>query len=347
MMNKTSLFTRLILVLFIAILANSLLWSHAKAEKLNIVTTTSDLASIARSVAGEHAVVKSICIGGEDPHFIQAKPSYMVMARDADLWIRVGMDLEIGWEGPVLDGARNMAIREGGPRHLDASEGVLRLGVPSGRITRAMGDVHPQGNPHYWLDPLNARIVAKSIADRLSRIEPKYATDFRKNFVSFRESLYRHMFGKELTAKYGGARLWSLLLKGELDSSLEALSEDGNLGGWLGRMRPFRGEKVVTYHRSWIYFANRFDLVIIEELESKPGIPPSPSHLAEVIKIMKTEHAKAIILEPYYNRKSADLVASKTGAKVAVCPVSVGGAPGITDYLKLIDFIVNQMTKAL
>lgn len=338
---------RLLWPVVLAFVATSFSWTSLRAEQLNIVTSTTDLASIARSIAGQHAVVRSIGSGSEDPHFIQAKPSYIVMVRDADLWIRVGMDLEIGWEAPLLDGARNMAIQEGGPKHLDASERVLRLEIPSGRITRAMGDVHPQGNPHYWLDPLNARIVAKNITDRLSKIEPKYTENFQKNLVSFQESLDRHMFGKELAAKYGGARLWSLLLKGELYSFLEGLSEDGSLGGWLGRMTPFRGQKLVSYHRSWIYFTNRFDLIIIAELEPKPGIPPSPSHLAEVIEIMKTEHAKAIILEPYYNRKSADLVASKTGAKVAVCPLSVGGGPGIKDYLTLIDFIVGQMTKVL
>ncbi len=330
----------------LALVANTLPWDYARAEELNIVTTTTDLASIARSIAGEHASVRSICSGREDPHFMQGKPSYIVMARDADLWIRVGMDLEIGWEPPILDGARNMAIREGGPRHIDASERILRLGVPSTKITRAMGDVHPQGNPHYWLDPLNARIVAKSIADRLSRLAPEYAGDFQKNLTLFRESLDEQMFGKELVAKVGGARLWGLNLKGELDAFLSAPNMEKALGGWLGRMRPFRGQKIVTYHRSWIYFANRFNLKIGAELEPKPGIPPSPSHLAAVIERVKTEKIKVIVLEPYYSRKSADLVASKTGARVVVCPISVGGQPDTEDYPALIDLIVNRISKA-
>lgn len=344
-MNKTRVYKKLMRALLLALAANTLFFSQAAAEKLNIVTTTTDLASIARHIAGTHAVVTSICTGLQEPHFLQAKPSYIVMARDADLWIRVGMGLEIGWEVPVLDGARNMSIRVGGPRHLDASEGVLKRQVPSGRVSRDMGDVHPQGNPHYWLDPLNARIVAKSIADRLSKLEPTNAQDFQRNLASFREALDDRMFGRSAVEAFGGARLWSLLLKGKLDRYLE--SEGVEPKGWLGRMKPFRGQKIVTYHRSWTYFANRFGLVIIGELEPKPGIPPSPSHLEAIIELVKNDHAKLIILEPYYNRKSADLVASKTGATAVVCPISVGGAPEINSYFTLIDAIIDRIIKVL
>ena len=344
-MNKTLVYRKYLQVLFLAFLANGIFFSQSAAEKLNIVTTTTDLASIARHIAGAHAVVTSICTGLEDPHFIRAKPSYIVMARDADLWIRVGMDLEIGWEVPILDGARNKSIRQGGPRHLDASTRVMKLQVPSIRISRDMGDVHPQGNPHYWLDPLNARIVAKSIADRLSKLEPAYAQDFQRNLASFREALDKRMFGKKPVEAFGGARLWSLLLKGKLDRFLE--EEGAELKGWLGQMKPFRGQKIVTYHRSWTYFADRFGLVIIGELEPKPGIPPSPSHLEAIIKLVKNDHAKLIILAPYYNRKSADLVASKTDAKAVVCPISVGGAPEINNYFSLIDAIIDHIIKSL
>jgi zinc/manganese transport system substrate-binding protein len=235
-------------------------------------------------------VVNSISTGSEDPHFIQAKPSYMVMARDADLWIRVGMDLEIGWEVPILQRRQEHEHTGRRARHLDASERVLKRDIPSGKVTRDMGDVHPQGNPHYWLDPLNARIVAKSIADRLSKLEPAYAEDFQRNLASFREALDGRMFGKKPVEAFGGARLWSLLLKGKLDRFLE--DEGLELKGWLGRMKPFRGQKIVTYHRSWTYFTDRFGLVIIGELEPKPGIPPSPSHLEAIIELVKKDHAK-------------------------------------------------------
>lgn len=344
-MKKTRVYRKLMSALLLALAANSLFFSQAAAEKLNIVTTTTDLASIASHIAGEHAVVKSICTGSEDPHFIQAKPSYIVMARDADLWIRVGMDLEVGWEVPILDGARNTNIREGGPRHLDASESVLKRGIPSGKVSRDMGDIHPQGNPHYWLDPLNARIVAKSIADRLSKLEPTYAEDFHRNLVLFRDELDKRMFGEKPVEAFGGARLWHLLLKGKLDRFLE----DEGLApkGWLGHMKPFRGQNIVTYHRSWIYFAHRFGPVIIGEVEPKPGIPPSPSHLEAIIELVKNDHAKLILLEPYYNRKSTDLVASKTGATAVVCPISVGGEPEINDYFSLINTIIDRIIKVL
>ncbi len=340
----------LIQLMFVAFLLTVTFWCPVRAEqneKLQIVTTTTDLASIARSVAGSHGMVKSIASGREDPHFIQAKPGYMLLARDADLWIRVGMDLEIGWEGPILDGSRNPSIRVGGAKHLDASEGVIKLDVPKVRVTRDMGDVHAQGNPHYWLDPLNARIVAGSICKRLCTIEPKYAKDFRQNLGAFRSSLDGHMFGEVLVAEYGGAKLWSLLLKGKLYHFLETRKESERLGGWLRKMKPFQGAKIVTYHRSWVYFTNRFGLGIAAELEPKPGIPPTPSHLADVIGRMKAEHVRAIVLAPYYGRKAAETVASKTGAKVLVCPISVDKASGITDYLSLMDHIVFKISEAL
>ncbi|NQT20239.1 MAG: metal ABC transporter substrate-binding protein [Planctomycetes bacterium] len=319
----------------------------AWAEKLNIVTTTSDLASIARAVAGDKATVRSICDGKRDPHFLQAKPSYIVMARDADLWIRVGMDLEIGWEQPVLDGARNGGIREGSPGHLDASQKILRLEVPARKVTRAMGGVHPMGNPHYWLDPLNARIIAGTIADRLAELSPAGARAFRKNCRAFERALDERMFGRELVAKVGGSKLWALELKGELLEFLGKKKLGDALGGWLGALHPLRGSEVVTYHRSWVYFMRRFGLSVPVELEPKPGIPPSPSHLAEVIENVKTRKIKTILVEPFYSRKAADLVAAKAGGTVVVCANSVGGQKEATDYFSLIDLIVKRVSAAL
>ncbi len=321
-------------------------WSMAEAKKIKILTTTTDLASIARAIAGEHAMVKSLCSGKEDPHFLQAKPSYIVMARDADLWIRVGMELEIGWESPILDGSRNSVIRIGGPGHLDASERVRRLGVPTTRISRAMGDVHPQGNPHYWLDPLNGRIVAKSIANRLARLFPQHTDNFQQNLKTFQKSLDEHMFGKDLVEKLGGAKLWTLELKEELDSFLKSLGLASQLGGWKGRMRPFQGEKIVTYHQSWDYFAKRFVLVVDDELEPKPGIPPSPGHVLKVIRKVKELKISILLMEPFYSRKAPDLIASKTGIQVVASANSVGGEPAAENYLSMIGNIVDKLATA-
>ncbi len=321
-------------------------WNVAEAKKINILTTTTDLASIAQAIAGEHGTVKSICSGKEDPHFLQAKPSYIVMARDADLWIRVGMELEIGWESPILDGSRNSAIRIGGPGHLDASERVRRLEVPTTRITRAMGDVHPQGNPHYWLDPLNGRIVAKSIANRLEYLFPQYADDFQENLKAFQKALDEHMFGKALVKRLGGAKLWALELKKELDPLLKSLQMEGQLGGWKGRMKPFQGENIITYHRSWTYLADRFSLDVADELEPKPGIPPSPGHVLEVIRKVKEQNISILLMEPFYSRKAPDLVASKTGIQVVISANSVGGEPAAKDYFSMIGNIVGKLGTA-
>ncbi len=313
--------------------------------RLRVVTTTTDLAAIARAVGGDKVEVSAIATGREDPHFIAAKPSYMMAARKADMWIRVGLELEIGYEELILDGSRNPRIRIGTPGHLDASEGILRLEVPTQRIDRAMGDIHPLGNPHYWIDPLNGRIVAKNIAKRLERLAPEHADYFDEQLKSFQRELDERMFGRELVAKIGGSKLWALLLRGRLEQVLEAPGQPA-LGGWLATMGPYAGKKVVTYHRSWSYFADRFGLLVADELEPKPGIPPSPGHLAKVVKRVETEGIKVLLMEPFYSRKAPDLVATQTGISVVQCANSVGGQPEATDYLTMIDNIINRVSAA-
>ncbi len=324
-----------------------LLEPTAYARRLNIVTTTTDLASITRAIAGEHAEVKSLTTGAEDPHFLQAKPSYILMARDADLWIRIGMELEVGWEPAILDGARNRRILPGSPGHLDASERVLRLDVPTGPVTRAMGDVHPEGNPHYWLDPFNGRRIAETIAERLKRLLPENTEDFERNLAAFEKGLDGRMFGEPLLQAVEGAMLWLHLIRGDLEGFLKGKGLENRLGGWLGRMKPHQGKGLVAYHRSWIYFTSRFGLVIAAELEPKPGIPPSASHLQEVIEKVKSGSVRLVLVEPFYSRKAADLVASRTGASVVVCSNSVGGQPEATDYLALLDLLVTKVSGAL
>lgn len=315
-------------------------------EKLRIVTTTTDLAALTKAIGGDKVEVTAIATGREDPHFIAAKPSYMMTARKADLWIRIGMELEIGYEELILDGSRNPKIRIGTSGHLDASEGVLRLEVPTQRIDRSMGDIHPLGNPHYWIDPLNGRIVAKSIGQKLARLAPEHAAFFQEQVKTFQRELDEHMFGGEFMAKHGGGKLWAALLKNRLD---ELLKKQGGpaLGGWLAAMRPHVGQKIVTYHRSWSYFAHRFGLVVADELEPKPGIPPSPGHMADVVKRIRAEEIKLLLMEPFYSRKAPDLVASETGITVIECANSVGGQPEASDYLTMIDNIVGRVSAAL
>ena len=304
-------------------------------DKLNIVTTTSDLASLAKVVAGDRADVSSICSGLEDPHFLTAKPSFIARARAADLWIAIGLELEAAWELPILTGSRNTRIQPGSDGYLDASKNIQVLELPQGRVTRAMGDVHPGGNPHYWLDPLNGRRIAGAIAERLAELRPAEADVFRRNAAAFQRELDERMFGSKLMESSKPEDLWLRLERGE--DVLEA-------GGWLKAMAPLRGQKIMTYHKSWVYFAHRFGLEVAGELEPKPGVPPTAAHLAELEVLAKAQDIRIILQEPFYSTKAADRVAAATGARVIVVANSVGGQPEATDYLALMDLIVERTT---
>ncbi len=332
--------------LWIMALLTGCLVCEAGAEKLRIVTTTPDLASIAAAVAGDKADVRSISTGNEDPHFLTAKPSFILQARNADLWIRIGLELEIGWESPILDGSRNTRIRVGEKGHLDASESVLILDAPQTTITRAMGDVHPMGNPHYWLDPLNGRRIAGAIAERLAILAPADAAVFRQHAAAFQKALDDRMFGAALVNAVGADALWAKTQDGALAAFLDESANKGKAGGWTAAMLPWRGQKMVTYHKSWIYFANRFGLIVAAELEPKPGVPPTAAHLAEVAETAKAEGIKIVLQEPFYSAKAANQIAGKSGAKVVVVANSVGGQPEATDYLALFDWLVKRISEA-
>lgn len=282
----------------------------AQAKKLNIVTTTPNLAAIAKAVAGGRAQVDSICSGKEDPHHLQARPKYIMMARKADLWIRTGMDLEVGWEMPVIDGSRNRRIRPSQSGHLDASEHIKALEVPDRNLlSRAMGDVHAQGNPHYMIDPLNAGQVANDIAQRLILLDPTGKETYRANAERFQSEIDRRM------------------------------------SGWKRAMEPLKGKTIVTYHRSWIYFCERFGIKIAIELEPKPGIPPSPTHLTRVVQTVQADEIGIILQESFYSPKAANRVIEKTGARLVEAPIEVGGEKAADNYFSLIDLIVQRITE--
>jgi zinc/manganese transport system substrate-binding protein len=330
-------------------LALTALWLAvaAVAGPLNVVTTTPDLRSIAATIAGESATVSSIATGLEDPHFLQAKPSFIMRARRADLWIRTGMDLEIGWEPAILDGARNPRIRVGAPGHLDASQTVIRLEVPHEHVSRAMGDVHPSGNPHYLLDPLNGRLVAAAIAARLTQLTPQHADAFKRNLSAFTRDLDARMFGAPLVDAVGGDALWALVLNGKLRSHLASSGLSAASTSWWARMQPHRGAEILAYHGSWVYFTNRFGLAVAGELEPKPGVPPSPGHLAEVVKLASDKQLKVILQAPYRSRRGADFVAARSDAAVVIAAGMVGGSDAAKDYLSMLDEIVHRVSAAL
>jgi len=280
------------------------------AGKIKIVTATSDLAALAQEVGGDHVEVESIAKGYQDPHFVEAKPSYLLKLRQADLLVVVGLQLEIGWLPPLITQSGNSRIQVGGPGYLDASQFAEILEKPTGEVTRAQGDVHPYGNPHYWLDPENGRRVAKGIADKLAELRSSDAAYFNQNFESFSQRL--------------------------TDASKK----------WLAEMEPYRGRKVITYHRSWPNFLKYFGLVTMGEIEPRPGIPPTPSHTLDLINIVKREHVSVILVEPYFDPKTPQSIARETGAQVVIMPPSVGGEKEITDYFKLFDYDLNLLIKA-
>jgi len=299
---------RRIFILIVAVLAVP---GTALAEgPLKVVATTSDLASIAESVGGEAVRVRGLVRGNRDPHFVEVRPSMVMKLRDADLFLIVGMDLDI-WARSLMNAARNPAIQYGAKGFLDLSVGVPKLEVPSVKVDASMGHLHVQGNPHYWLDPENAKIMARSIAQKLSELDPENARLYETNLERFTD---------------------------ELSSRIDA---------WKESLRPHLGEKIMTYHRSWSYFLNRFGLVSAGELEPKPGIPPTPSHLADVIRRIGAEEVRLILAEVFYEPKSARYVSEKTGIPAVFVANSVGGSAGTEDYISMIDQAVGTIVKQL
>jgi len=281
------------------------------SSALSVVATTEDLAALAREVGGDKVKVEAIARGYQDPHFVEAKPSFVLKLNKADLLIAVGRELEIGWLPPLITQARNAKIQPGGPGYLDASLNARILEIPTGQITRAMGDVHPAGNPHYWLDPENGKHIAEAIEGKLAAISPGDTAYFAQREEDFEKRL----------------------------SDAEKR--------WLAMMTPYKGLKVVTYHRSWPNFAERFGLDVIGYVEPRPGIPPSPSHTLALIKEMKRQQVKIILVEPYFDLKTPNSIARETGAKVVVLPPSVGGEKEITDYIKLFDYDIKLLVDAI
>jgi ABC-type Zn uptake system ZnuABC Zn-binding protein ZnuA len=284
---------------------------QAARAQLKVVTSTTDLYDIAREVGGNKIVATHIGEGYQDPHFIEAKPSFVLQLRNADVWAFVGLDLEIGWMPLLLDGARNPKIRQGGSGYLDASTAVPILDRPQGNVDRSMGDVHPLGNPHYWLDPENGRRIARLFKAKFTQLDPSNASSYDANERAFEAKLN--------TAEKG----------------------------WQDDLATIKGKPVVAWHTSWRYFAEYNGMNIVAFMEPKPGVPPSPSHLYEVIQAVKRTGARAIVMEPFYDRKVADLVAKQTGIKVLILPPSVGGVKGNDDYIGLMKYDMSQLADAV
>ncbi|MGZ5444339.1 MAG: metal ABC transporter substrate-binding protein [Thermoanaerobaculia bacterium] len=300
---------RAIFALALTLLAGN---AFAANGKLNVVTTTSDLASITREVGGTFVDVTAIARGYQDPHFVEPKPSFLLLLKSADLVAVVGLDLEIGWLPPLIDQSRNANIRPGAIGYLDVSRGVEILDRPSGAVDRSMGDVHPMGNPHYWLDPANAVRIAIQIERKLEQLQPANAVYFQKRLNDFK------------------------LRMNEANKR------------WTAMLAPFRDAKIVTYHNSWPNFMRRYGLNVVGYVEPKPGVPPSPSHLFRLISMMKEQKVNVIVMEPYFDHKTPQSVADRTGAELIVLYPSVGGAKsGTDDYIQLFDTNIATLIAAL
>ena len=285
-------------------------WTLPSAAELKVVATLPDLGAVARDIGGDKVTVTVLAKPTEDSHFVDARPSFVVQLRTADVLIDGGAELELGWLPPLLQNARNPKLDPGQPGRVQASQGIRLLGAPT-TLTRAAGDVHALGNPHFMIDPIIAKAVAQHIAQSFAAVDPANAALYEANYKKFEATI------------------------------------NARLQQWGRTLLPFKGQQVAAYHESWVYFAHRFGFKIDIFLEPKPGIPPSPSHLAEVIEKMKAGRVKAILVEPYHNRKIAEKVAVATGAQVVDMAQFPGALPNTESYVSLIDALVSRVAAGL
>ena len=290
--------------------ALSVLGTFPAQAKINVVASTPDLGSIAREIGGDRVEVTSLAKGTEDPHFVDAKPSFIRILNQAEVLIEGGADLEVGWLPPLILSARNPKIQLGRPGRIIAADVIRLIELPTGPIDRSLGDVHPFGNPHFTLDPLNGRSIARLIANRLCEISSGDCPAFKDQLKKFEEKI------------------------------------DTRLGPWQSQMAPLKGTKVVTYHKSYSYFAERFGVRVVNTIEPKPGIPPSAAHVRDLVTQMKAEGVRIIMIEPNSERKTPSFLAQETGAKVAIVPSMVGAAKGAEDYFGLFDAMVQTLVAA-
>ncbi|MFC1520978.1 metal ABC transporter substrate-binding protein [Elusimicrobiota bacterium] len=278
--------------------------------KLDVICATEDLADLTRIVGGSRVKVAGLSSGEQDLHFVEPRPSMVFKLKRTDMVVRIGMDLDM-WMDSLIGASKNSDIVFGAKGYVDASVGLERLEVPEGKVDASMGDIHLYGNPHYWLDPMNAVVITDNILKGLIRLSPESSEEFRKNREEF---------------------LNTLKIK---------------IASWEKRIKPYKGTKIMTYHNSWPYFAKRFGFIVIDHMEPRPGIPPTPSHIARLLKKIKKEDAKIILVEPYISPKGPNYLAQKTGIKVMVVPPSVGGAEGVETYVGLFDHLISRLAVEL
>jgi zinc/manganese transport system substrate-binding protein len=313
---------------------------------VKIVTSLTTYGAIAREIAGDRGTVTSIAQGDEDPHFVQPKPSFVALLRDADLFVTTGLDLEL-WVPPLLDRAGNRKVSEGGPGYVTAYTGITLLEVPTS-LSRSEGDIHADGNPHIHTDPLNGIIIARNILTGLIRVSPDNAEYFSANEQAFEKRVLEATMGSEVVSILTPPTAFSLLKADKLYDFLGQTNYKGKplldrLGGWLKEGEVFRGKDMACYHKEWAYFSARFRVNCVTYIEAKPGIPPTPGHVQEVIALMKDKHIPVLFASNYFDHNQIEQVAQRTGATAVIVPENTQGAPGVDTYIQLVDTWVNGL----
>ncbi len=319
------------------------------AAPVKVVTSLTTYASIAREIVGDRGTVSSIAVGDENPHYVQPKPSFVPTLARADLFVTTGLDLEL-WVPALLDKAGNSRVTEGGAGYVAAYSGIDLLDVPTS-FSRTQGDIHVYGNPHIWTDPLNAVQIARNILTGLKRVAPADAEYFTAREKDFEDRIYNALFGPELVQLLGGQTLADLDRQGKLFDFLKARQYQGapllnRLGGWLKQALPFRGTQVACYHKEWDYFSREYQVNCFDYIEPKPGIPPTPRHVQEIIVGMREKHIPVLLSTNYYDRSQVQEVAQRTGARAVIVPSNTGGAAGVNTYFDLMNLWITELGRA-
>lgn len=325
-------------------------FSKAAEKKVLVVCTLPTLKALTEEVGGNRVDVIALAKGDQDPHFVTPTPVLMQKTRQADLFVENGFSLEL-WADQVVNGSGNPRIFRGTPGRIIAGSGISALEVPS-VLSREFGDIHPQGNPHVWLDPLLAKVQAGNIAEALKLADPGGAAYYESRKADFFKRIDNALFGPELLKLVGSPKLTRLAWSGQLHSFLENNKMDGQplaakTGGWLKAAEPLRGVKAFEFHKVWAYFARAFGIQLVGTIEERPGIPPGPQHVKQVTERIKAERIPLILVDNFYDPALPNRVAEQTGARVVLLPNQVEGEPGIKSYFDLIDHLIGKMTSAL
>jgi zinc/manganese transport system substrate-binding protein len=322
---------------------------HQPPARVKVVTSLTTYAAIAKEIVGDRGEVNAIAQGDENPHYVQPKPSFVPLLADADVFVTTGLDLEL-WVPALLDKAGNPKVTEGGAGYVAAYAGIQLLDVPT-TFSRSAGDIHVFGNPHIWEEPLDGVQIARNILTGLKRVSPENAAYFTTREQAFEDRVYRGLYGDELVTLLTGQTLADLDHQGKLFEFLNQRRYQGaplisRLGGWLKQGLVFRGKEMACYHKEWDYFSREFGIPCIDYIEPKPGIPPTPKHVRELIELMQQRHVRVLLSPGYFDHNQIREVADRTGAKAVIVPANVGGAPGVNTFVDLINTIVTSLAQA-